>query len=423
MGARAPRHATLEAWLRWQETLHPRAVELGLERVSSVWRALGAPRPAPLVVTVAGTNGKGSVVAFLESVLGAARWRTAAYTSPHLARYNERVRIAGEPVPDEALVEAFAAVDAARGGTTLTYFEFGTLAALWLLARAEVDVALLEVGLGGRLDAVNVVDPDVAVITQVGLDHTEWLGPDREAIGREKAGILRPGRPAVVGDPAPPAAVEAHARELGARLVRRGREFDLRPAGEGQWAFEDAEGTLILPTPGLAGPHQLDNAATAVAAAQLAARAAGRLLPSGAIARGVREARLAGRFQRIAGEVETVLDVAHNPDAAAALRACLEAAPARGATRCVLGMMADKDVEGFVRALAPAVSAWHAAGLPGPRGLEGGALERRVRAAGVEAVEAHEDVTAALAAARAASAPGDRVLVTGSFLTVAAVLA
>ncbi len=418
-----PRFATLAAWLGWQETLHPRAVDLGLERVEAVWHALGAPRPAPVVVTVAGTNGKGSVVAFLEAILTAAGWRVGAYTSPHLVRYNERVRIAGAPVDDAALMEAFAAVDAARGATTLSYFEFGTLAALWLFARAGLDAALLEVGLGGRLDAVNVVDPDVAVITTVGLDHTDWLGPDREAIGREKAGILRAGRAAVLGEPDPPASVRRAAETLAAPLLRRGREFDLRAAGPGQWAYDEGEETLILPEPGLAGPHQRDNAATAVAAARAAAAAAGRFLASGAVAKGVSTARLPGRLQRLPGPVERILDVAHNPDAAAALARALAAEPARGRTVCVLGMLEDKDVAGFARALAPVVDAWHAAGLGVPRGLDGPALARRLAGAGAAPVHAHADVAAALAAAAAEAVPGDRILVTGSFHTVGIALA
>ncbi|HHB12804.1 MAG TPA: bifunctional tetrahydrofolate synthase/dihydrofolate synthase, partial [Chromatiales bacterium] len=230
------RFSTLEEWLRWQERLHPRAIDLGLERVASVWRRLDAPLEGITVVTVAGTNGKGSTIALLEAILEQAGISTGSYTSPHLVRYNERIRLDGEPVADETLLEAFDAVDRARGERLLTYFEFGTLAALWILSRQRVEVALLEVGLGGRLDAVNILDADLAMITSIDLDHQAWLGDDREVIGREKAGIFRPGRPAVFSAPDMPASVGEVAAALGTPLHRHGVHFHLAERGEG-WSW------------------------------------------------------------------------------------------------------------------------------------------------------------------------------------------
>ena len=412
------RFQRLSDWLAWQETLHPSAIDLGLERLHPVVRRMGRECIAPVVITVGGTNGKGSVVRMMEAICRAAGLRTGAYTSPHLVRYNERIRIDGREIDDDSLCRLFAEVDHARGEVSLTYFEFGTLAAFAGIRRAEVDVALLEVGLGGRLDAVNAIDPDVAVITSIGVDHVEWLGPDRESIAREKAGIFRGGRPAVCGEPEPPAALEAAAAQLGAGILYAGRDFRWRRAGD-RWDFASHSLELPdLPMPAAPGGVQLGNAATALQA--LASARLERALSRTAVDAGLRSAVLPGRVQRIPGEVEWVLDVGHNPQSARALAAALAAGPVRGRRLTVLGMLRDKAVEEVAAVLAPATDAWYLAGLPGGRGQSGVELARRLGTTlpGARA-QTFRSVRHACRRARADARPGDRILVTGSFLTVA----
>src|SRR5690606_22608147 len=331
---------TLAEWLAYIETRHPRSIELGLERVREVAARLGLQRPAAQVVTVAGTNGKGSTVAFIEAIARADGWKVGAYSSPHLLRYNERVRIDGAEAADDELAAAFAAVEAARGDTPLTYFEYGTLAALWLFQQAGLDLAVLEVGLGGRLDAVNIVDPDVAVITTVDVDHVDWLGSDREAIGQEKAGIARAWKPLVLGEIDPPSSVLRHAYAIGANAIRAGSDYFHEPAGEGQWQWREIGTELLLPDPQLAAPVQRANAAAAIAAL----RALPRSPAEPACAAGVAAARIPGRLERFEHDgVEVVVDVAHNPQAARELAAWAKARPASGATAMVLAVLADKD--------------------------------------------------------------------------------
>lgn len=411
------RFQTLTEWLAWQETLHPSPIELGLDRVRVVRDALGLQSPPYFVCTVGGTNGKGSVAAYLEATFIAAGYATGAYFSPHLVRYNERIRINGVEADDATLCEAFARVDAARGATRLTYFEFGTLAALDIFRRHAVQVAVLEVGLGGRLDAVNVLDADVAVVNTIGIDHTDWLGVDREAIGREKAGIFRAGRPAICGDAAPPASLRAQAAALGADLRLLGQDFHWQeqPA---HWDWQGRGWRLAdLPFPALPGAFQLANAAAALAALE-AAEPQWPVTPA-AIATGLRQARLAGRLQTLPGSVPVLLDVAHNPQAAQALAAHLQAQPIQGRTLLVLGMLADKDAAGVGAALAPQVAGWFLGGLGGPRGLSAAALAARLP---VAAPACFADIPAAYSAALAAAQPGDRIVVCGSFHTVGAVL-
>jgi dihydrofolate synthase/folylpolyglutamate synthase len=376
-----------------------------------------------VVLTVGGTNGKGSCVAMLDAILRAAGYRVGAYTSPHLLRYNERVRIDGREVGDAALCEAFAAVEAARDDTPLTYFEHGTLAALWLFAGAGLDAVVLEVGLGGRLDAVNIVDPDVAVVTTVDLDHQDWLGPDRESIGFEKAGIFRGDRPAVYGGDDPPARLLAHAASIGARLRIAGRDFGtvVRP-GDWDYLSGGARRRVGLPVPALRGAFQLQNAAAALAALE----AVEDRLPvsAAALREGLLGARPAGRFQVVPGGVTTVFDVAHNPQAARVLRDNLrQLAAGQGKTFAVFSMLRDKDIAAVVAAVAPEIAGWFYAPLAVARGADRAQLAERLAAAGV-AVPCHgaDSLAAAWAAARAAAAPGDRVLVFGSFHTVAALL-
>ena len=413
------RFDTLQAWLDWQQRLHPASIDLGLERVKSVLGALGLGRP-PQVLTVGGTNGKGSVVAMLDAILRAGGYDVGCFTSPHLCRYGERIRIRGREAGEEELLEAFERIDRARGETSLTFFEWNTLAALVLFERAGVDVAVLEVGLGGRLDAVNVVDADVAAVVSVGLDHMEWLGPTVEHIGREKAGIVRAGRVAVYGSRRMPDSVGEAATRIGARLRRLGADFDFveRPDG---WDYVSTRARRPdLPPPGIAGAVQLGNAATALAMLEAAEPAL--LVPDDAVRAGLQRVRLPGRFQVVPGEPQWVLDVAHNPDAARVLKAGLSARPIAGLTRAVCGILGDKDVAGIGTALAGAVDEWCAVRLDGPRALPEAELAGRLEAAVGRRVGHAPSVAAGCATALARSGAGDRILVFGSFLTVGAAL-
>ncbi len=412
---------TLADWLAYIETRHPRAIEMGLERVGEVAARLGLERPGRQVVTVGGTNGKGSTVAFIEAIARAEGWKVGAYTSPHLLRYNERVRIDGAEASDGDLAGAFAAVEAARGDTALTYFEYGTLAALWLFQHARLDLAVLEVGLGGRLDAVNLVDPDVAVITTVDVDHVDWLGSDREAIGHEKAGIARAWKPLVLGEVDPPSSVLRHAYAIGANAIRAGSDFFHDPAGPGHWCWREVGAELLLPDPALAAPVQRANAAAAIAAL--------RALPQSpsdeACVAGVAAARAPGRLECFERDgVEVVVDVAHNPQAARELAAWVRAQPPAGSTAMVLAVLADKDAGEMVQALEPGIDRWHLAGLAGiTRGQDVDAFAARLGRSAAATGSRHADVASALAHALACASPGDRVLVAGSFHTAAAALA
>ena len=425
---------TLSDWLAYIERQHPKSIALGLERVRAVAARMGLRRPAKKVITVGGTNGKGSTVAFIEAIARAAGWKVGAYTSPHLLAYNERVRIDGVDAGDEALVEGFRAVEAARvlrqaqddRPIPLTYFEYGTLCALWLFQRSRLDLAVLEVGLGGRLDAVNLVDADVAVVTTVDIDHVDWLGDDREAIGFEKAGIARPWKPLVLGEDDPPSSVLGHAYAIGASAVRANCDFFFERlpdavGGEGGWRWREVGHALDLPLPQLAAPAQLRNAATAIAAL----RALGRPLPRAAHAQGLLAARVPGRLQRFERDgVDIVLDVGHNPQAARELRAWLEQAPVPGRSFAVFAALGDKDVAGVAHALEGGLDRWFLAGLAdaGPRGLDVAAFAARLDGTDAAAGSRHATVAGALAAARAAARAGDRILVFGSFHTVVAAL-
>jgi dihydrofolate synthase/folylpolyglutamate synthase len=412
---------TLTDWLAWIERQHPRAIEMGLDRVREVAARMRLGRPARRVVTVAGTNGKGSTVAFVEAIARAAGLRTGAYTSPHLFEYRERVRIDGADAGDDALVEAFAAVEAARRATPLTYFEFGTLAALWLFGRAGLDLAILEVGLGGRLDATNLVDPDVAVITTVDLDHQDWLGPDREAIGAEKAGIVRAWKPVVLGEDDPPSSVLRHAYALGASAIRAGSDFFFEPLDDGGWRWRELDYALDLPPLALDAPVQMRNAATAIAAL----RALDIELPEQAFARGVARTRLPGRLQAFAHDgVEVRVDVGHNPQAARELAAWLRARPVAGRTHVLYAPLADKDAAGVVEAFDGAVDRWWLAGTPGAgaRGIAMDALAARLGGSAAGNAQAFPGPQDALDALLMAAAPGDRVLVFGSFHAAEAAL-
>lgn len=414
------RFPELAGWLAWQQVAHPVEVDPGLDRVGAVWRRMRLPLAAT-VLTVGGTNGKGSACAYLDSILRAAGYETGLFTSPHLARYNERIRVCGREIEDRALLAAFAEIDAARGETSLTFFEWNALAAFVAFARARVDVAVLEVGMGGRLDAVNLLDADAAAVVSVGLDHREWLGSTVEAIGFEKAGIFRAGRPAVFGGRHLPRSVAAHAAAIGASLRRIGTDFDYVERADG-WDYVGlGSRRRELPLPALAGVSQLGNAAVALAVLESVEPAL--LVPDEAVRTGLASVRLAGRFQVIPGEPEWILDVAHNAEAAASLAASLAARPHAGRTIAVCGILADKDVEAIVAALAPQVRRWIAVGLDGPRALAPAELARRIGQAGAQSVVAVADLAAGLAQARVECGPGDRAVVFGSFLTVGPALA
>jgi dihydrofolate synthase / folylpolyglutamate synthase len=415
------RPRTLAEWLAWQETLHPNSIDLGLDRVRRTLQRLDWRRPDCPVVTIGGTNGKGSSVALTAAILSAAGHRVGAFTSPHLIRYQERITIDGREASDASLVAAFERVDAARGADTLTFFEFNTLAALLVFETARPDAIVLEVGMGGRLDAVNVVDADAALVTSVALDHCDWLGPDVETIGREKAGIFRSGRPAVFGSRSMPASVAAAASELGADLLHLGRDFDWTRAGD-HWTWRGRSRVLDdLPIPALMGDIQYDNAAAALCILECVRDR----LPVGRapIEEGLHRVRLPGRFQIIQREHEWILDVAHNPAAARILAMQLAARPVAGRTIGVCGILADKDIEGVGSALQHAVDVWVIAGLGGPRALQPAELGARLAHAGARVAMTAETVTEACAAAQKIARSGDRIVVFGSFLAVGPALA
>lgn len=413
---------TLDDWLAYCERLHPTTIALGLERVRSVARTMNLAFDCP-VITVAGTNGKGSSCAMLEAILGQAGYRTGLYTSPHLVYFEERCRVRGEMVQGQALLPHFERVEALRGDTSLTYFEFTMLAIFSLLAEAKLDVVILEVGVGGRLDSVNIIDADCALITSIDIDHTELLGLDREAIGFEKAGIMRAGKPVVVGDPVPPQSVLARAAEVGADLWRLGRDFNFS-GDKLQWAWAGRGRRYAgLAYPALRGANQLVNASGVLAA--LTALRDRLPVTAQAVRNGLAMVELPGRFQIISGQPTLVLDVAHNPHSVAALAENLDAMGFYPCTHAVFGAMADKDLAAMLQRMGPMVDRWYFTDLPTPRAASGAGLMARWQA-GNRRPDAAAQVAAspvqALQAAVAAADPADRIVVFGSFYTVGAVL-
>lgn len=408
---------SLDQWLAYQLGTHPQQIAMGLERVRLVAERLQLERlPCP-VITVGGTNGKGSTVAYIESIARVSGYRVGAFTSPHFLRYNERIRIDGAEVSDVELIDAFEAIETARAETPLTYFEFGTLAALFLFARAGLDLAVLEVGLGGRLDAVNLIDADVAVITTVDLDHQAYLGNDRESIGFEKAGIMRAGRPCILGEKDPPSSVLRHAYENGVYCIRAYSDY-LIDRFESHWVWREPGFSLDLPYPQLQAPAQIQNAACAIAAL----RASSLNVPDAAWAAGVAEARVTGRLQRWRTDPEVILDVAHNPQSVAQLEDWLQINPKP--TVAVFSALKDKDIAGMLARLAPYIGFWHVAVLsePADRVMTAGDWQQKLSAALPASVyRIHPDVASAYAAALAENS-GQRILVFGSFHTLEAVM-
>lgn len=379
-------------------------------------------KPGYGIVSVAGTNGKGSSIAMLDSILCAAGYRVGSYTSPHLQRYNERIRINGVEIDDTSLCAAFQAVDDARDDITLSYFEFGTLAALTVFKHASLDITLLEVGMGGRLDAVNIMQPDAALVTSIGIDHSAWLGTDRDQIGREKAGIFRPTRPAVCSDPVPPASLERVADELGAVWLCLGDAYSYEVSSSG-WNWHGLEQThKNLPLPNLAGSHQIDNAAGVL----MVLESLNERFPVSreAIEKGLRSVSLPGRCQVIPGDIEVVLDVAHNENSAELLLRFLRALPVKGRTWMILGMLDDKDVREFSEILEPEVDNWQLATLKTDRGLSATALQDQMQSlARGHRARCFPDVAMALRQTRSEAVAGDRIVVSGSFFTVAEAMA
>ena len=413
---------TLQEWLTHCEALHPTAIDMTLERVREVAQRMALRLPMP-VITVAGTNGKGSTCAMLEAILREAGYRTGLYTSPHLVHFEERCRLDGESTSAQDLIPHFERVEAARQGVTLTYFEFTTLAILDRLAAGAPDVVILEVGLGGRLDAVNLIDPDCAIITSIDLDHAEFLGHDREAIGMEKAGIMRTGHPVVVSDPMPPTSVLDRAREIDAQVLRLGHDFHV--AGDRQqWSWRGRQRRYAgLAYPALRGANQLINAAGVLAALE----ALHDRIPvtAQAVRNGLALVELPGRFQIVPGQPALVLDVAHNPHAAAALAENLDAMGYYPRTLAVFGAMADKDVTAIFTRLAPLVDVWHFTDLPTARAARAEQLRQTFERLSLREgahLHCHAHPQAALEAAVALADPTDRIVVFGSFYTVGGVL-
>lgn len=413
---------TLQEWLDWCEQLHPVAIDMGLDRVKTVADRMDLRFECP-VITVAGTNGKGSTCAMLEAVLLQAGYRTGVYTSPHLVHFEERCRLHGESASAETLAGAFAAVEAVRGEISLTYFEFSTLAILQLMARSNLDVAILEVGLGGRLDAVNIIDADCAVITSIDIDHTALLGKDRESIGREKAGIMRANRPVIVSDPMPPQSVLDHAQALGADLWRLGEDFNFS-GDKLQWAWAGRGRRYSgMAYPALRGANQLVNASGALAALEtLRTRIP---VTAQAVRNGLAMVELPGRFQIVPGQPVLVLDVAHNPHSVAALAANLDAMGFYPTTHAVLGVMADKDLLPMLAKVNPMIDRWYFTDLPLPRAAKAADLAQTWRSQNTRtdtASSVHATPMLALQSAMDAADPADRIVIFGSFYTVGGVL-
>ncbi len=408
---------TLADWLARQEHSHPQAIDLDLTRVREVARRLGLIPWAARAILVGGTNGKGSTASMIAALARAAQVRTGLFTSPHLRRYQERIAIDGDPVDDASLLAAFADIEVARGSISLTFFEWNSLAALWIFRRQQVELAVLEVGLGGRLDATNIVDADVAVLCSVGIDHREWLGPDRDSIGREKAGIFRDSKPAVLASADMPESVIEVAQDLRAQLHIVGRDY--RFSGEQPWHYHSAELALSdLAAPGIAGPRQIGNAAAAIRALELlgVADRSRRYLPDRrSVSSAIAGLRLPGRLQTVAGQPPWLLDVAHNADAAAVLAEHLRSMPCTGRRRVLFGLLADKDVESVTAVLEPLVDSWVLTSIAdSPRGLSHAQLRARMPE-GLKIEATVSSVAAGCETLRATAAPQDLLIVCGSF--------
>lgn len=408
---------SIQGWLSWQETLHPLAIDLGLDRVESVYSALNPCHSKPVTITVAGTNGKGSCVAYLESIYCQQGYRVGAYTSPHILRYNERIKINGQLVTDEMICEAFERIESVRGEISLSYFEFGTLAALDIFNRAALDIQILEVGLGGRLDAVNIVDADVAIISSIGIDHVNWLGTNRDSIGREKSGIFRSHIPAIIGEPDPPQSIIDCVAETQARAFFIDKDFSYSQNDQGwQWHCQ-GHSVMGLPSPALSGRHQYRNAASVLTAIdQLQAR-----LPVtiSAIKQGLAHTSLAGRFQLFEGDVAVLLDVGHNPEAVATLAEHLKSHFQNRKIHAIFSMMKDKDIAGVVETINPLVEDWYFVPLNNPRAVSEQAMrDIFLQTATLKVFFGFDGFADAFRAAKRRAQLGELLLVFGSFFLI-----
>ena len=411
------RFDSLKGWLDWQESLHPLAIDLGLERAAQVFHALNPDYLKPPTITVAGTNGKGSCIAYLEAMYRAEGYHVGAYSSPHILKYNERIKIDGKPVPDELICEAFARIESVRGNTSLSYFEFGTLAALDIFSRSGLDVQLLEVGLGGRLDAVNIVDPDISLITSIGIDHIEWLGATREAIGQEKAGIFRAQTPAIVGDCNPPNSLLQSAIDKDARLYCINKDFGFKKQTATWDWFAGSRHISQLPEPGLKGEHQYRNASAAILAVELLAKC----LPVSdlSIRTGLKNIQLLGRFQLINDKIPVLLDVGHNPEAVKTLFEYLTLTFPGKRIHAVFSMMKDKDIAGVLDIMNPVVYDWFFAPLTNPRAASEPLMRNIFSQSPVTRVSfGFNGFAEAFDAAKSRAQEGDLLLVFGSFFLV-----
>ena len=410
---------TLPQWLAHLETAHHTPIDMGLERVTQVKNAMNLA-PACPIITVGGTNGKGSTCAFLSHIYAAAGYKVGTLTSPHLLRFNERIAINNQPVSDEEIVEAFERIEAARGDVSLTYFEFNTLAAVDIFGQHQVDVMILEVGLGGRLDAVNIFDTDCAIVTSVDLDHQDYLGDSIEQIGKEKAGIFRAGKPAIFGQDPAPHSLGQHAKNIGAKLLQLNHQFSyIARIDSWQWQANNGSLKIDLPLPALQGAFQLNNAACAVAAVQIMRQQ----LPvsNEALAQGIAQAQNRARFQIIQQQPEIILDVAHNPHAARALASSLKNLPAKR-TFAVFSILADKDSDSVISILRDSIDEWFIAPLDLPRGMTLTALTAKLKKHDIKAIHPHNTIQAAYTAALSQVTENDRIIVFGSFHTVAGIL-
>jgi dihydrofolate synthase/folylpolyglutamate synthase len=417
------RFITLDEWLDWQTSLHPREIELGLTRCRTVAQRLNLlPLHFP-IISVAGTNGKGSSVILLDAILSAAGLSVGRFTSPHLLRYNERICVAGTDASDAQICQAFNLIEEVRDDISLTFFEFSTLAALLVFQHNEVDLAVLEVGLGGRLDAVNIVDPEIALVTAIDIDHVEWLGHDRESIGFEKAGIFRARRPAVCSDPKPPQSLIKHAEQLQAPLYYLDRDFAYKKSGDKTWFWQriNKQGVFkeqgLLPLPNLPGDFQLQNAAGVLMALELL----NFPVPEAAIPQGLVNATLPGRFQVLPGRVTRILDVAHNPLGAQVLADLLRQFPCQGETHAVVGMLKDKDIAAVLSLMQSSISHWHVAPLKAPRSASAQCLVDHLTAIGASRIHSYPSIAAAYTYSLSHAQAGDRIVVFGSFYTVSEV--
>ncbi len=416
------RFSTLHEWLDWQSTLHPSEIELGLERVSGVWHRLSTGQFNSTVITIAGTNGKGSTAALLESILLAAGYSVGCYTSPHILRYNERIRVNGQDSSDQLICKSFDRVDHAREDVSLTYFEFGTLAALDIFAQEKLDVVILEVGLGGRLDAVNILDPDISLITTIDIDHTEWLGDTREKIALEKAGIMRTGKPAVFGGSNPPEALLYRASELGVDLCSAEKDFSYRKSTD-TWSWEGKRTNYRnLPKPQISGEFIYRNSSLVLMALELLRE----LLPvsESAIRNGLGNLHIPGRFQVLDGPVTIILDVAHNPEASRELAANLTKMQCKGRTLALFSALANKDISEVVEPFKGQVDHWYIGQIKADRAASSDQLEKAMTDAGIEAldIDSYTHISDAMIKAMADAEPHDRLVIFGSFYTVAEIM-